>query len=32
MATNDILATATTAGYDLSELAPTLDQMAKDQG
>ncbi len=32
MATNDILAAATTAGYDLSGLAPTLDQMAKAQG
>jgi len=32
MTTNDIMAAATTAGYDLSGLVPTLDQMAKDQG
>ncbi|MCF6234602.1 MAG: TIGR01244 family sulfur transferase [Rhodobacteraceae bacterium] len=32
MATDAILAAATTAGYDLSGLAPTLDQMAKTQG
>lgn len=32
MATVDILAAASTAGYDLSGLAPTLDQMAENQG
>lgn len=32
MSTDDILAAATTAGYDLSGLAPTLDQMAVVQG